>query len=164
MAVTIQRNQDRNKTLVEALSKVYGLGRQKICYAARLAGIYPFRKVSSIPERVLRMVERTLSEQRTGRYLKQQRQERIRFLLSIGTYRALRMSQGLPSRGQRSHTNAQTAKKLGRVKNLYFKVDQARGSRIEGRSAVFDFRKARSRSFGRRFFRKKHRRYSKRRK
>ena len=121
-------------------------------------------KIAHIPDRILREIEDYLgSSFTTGRALKQQRQERVKFLWKLGTYRGLRLFQGLPARGQRTHSNAQTAKKLGRLKNLYFKADQGKTPRISSHAAVFGFRKPRKK-FTARVGKKKFKKRFKRRK
>jgi small subunit ribosomal protein S13 len=42
--------------------------------------------------------------------------QRIDELVSIKSYRGLRHRQGLPVRGQRTHTNGRTAKKLRKIR------------------------------------------------
>jgi small subunit ribosomal protein S13 len=48
------------------------------------------------------------------RRLKRFHAERLQGVFSDGSYKGQRQKQGLPSRGQRTHTNAQTAKKRSR--------------------------------------------------
>jgi small subunit ribosomal protein S13 len=46
-----------------------------------------------------------------GSELKQVKLLAAKNLTSIRSYRGIRLSQGLPARGQRTHTNARTARK-----------------------------------------------------
>jgi small subunit ribosomal protein S13 len=113
-----------NRTFLELLKTVYGINFSRAMYACGAAGVSPFARVGTVPERVWARVESfILSKYKVGRDARQILQTSIKKLQNIHCYRATRMEQGLPAHGQRTRSNSKTAKKFGRVKNLYFRSD-----------------------------------------
>ncbi len=113
-----------NRTFLELIKTVYGVNRSRAMFISSGCGLSPFARVKKIPERTFRRVEAfILSKFKVGRDARQLLQANIKKLQNIHCYRALRMEQGLPAHGQRTRSNAKTAKKFGRVKNVYFRTD-----------------------------------------
>lgn len=101
------------KKLRYGLTNIFGIGLSRaniICNKLGLSVNYPLKKVSQ------------MQLSRIGRFIEQQYiiegelnytiQNNITRLLSINNYRGFRHMNNLPVRGQRTHTNAKTAKKL----------------------------------------------------
>lgn len=138
MAITIDYRRYRRKIFFQQLSKIYGLGLSRISFVAKICGFNAYTRMGKIPIRYITRFQKYVSDTfKTGRALKQEKQAQVKFLWSIRTYRGLRLHQGLPARGQRTKTNAKTARKMGRIKDLYFRTDQAPGARISGKPASF---------------------------
>jgi len=113
-----------NRTFLELLKIVYGINLSRAMYACGAAGVSPFARSGTVPERVWTRAESfILSKYKVGRDARQILQMNIKKLQNIHCYRATRMEQGLPAHGQRTRSNSKTAKKFGRVKNFYFRSD-----------------------------------------
>ena len=103
----------KNKLLLFALQSIYGLGKAQNLFICKKLG---FSK---------NVVVKDLSKEQVGRLIKTIESLNIlvagdllkarllvsKRLVSIKSYRGLRRHQGLPVRGQRTHTNAKTSRK-----------------------------------------------------
>jgi len=100
--------------------KIYGVGR---CSASKLiafAGFPPsYRNGTKVLE--IDAVFKTLNERAwpVDRSLKMFILCRLWFLWKTGTYRGLRQKQGLPSHGQRTHSNAGTPARMKEENKLF---------------------------------------------
>jgi len=113
-----------NKTLLELIKTIYGVNYSRATRICSVCGVSPFARVKNVPDRFYKRAESfVLDNFKVGRDARQKVQLNIKKLKNIRSYRALRMSQGLPSHGQRTRSNAKTSKKFGRVKNIYFRTD-----------------------------------------
>ena len=101
---------DRKRVLI-SLTYIYGIGRsrsQKILDAARVdANKYTGDLTEEEATRLRRVIE---DQGRIEGDLRKELQINIKRLMDIGCYRGLRHRRGLPTRGQRTHTNARTRK------------------------------------------------------
>lgn len=96
-----------------ALTQVYGIGKYKaFCISAKLGLSYPFvmKDMNNYYFMVLAFILDFYSwlEARIKRYYSQN----IKKLIEINTYKGLRHKDSLPTRGQRTRTNAKTKKKI----------------------------------------------------
>ena len=99
----------RNKTIEIALTYIFGIGvttSQKILGRLNIAGGTRVRDLTE--EQVNRIREVIDREHKTEGDLRREIQLNIKRLMDIGCYRGLRHRRGLPSRGQRTKTNART--------------------------------------------------------
>lgn len=102
-----------NKSVFFALKYVYGIGGPNAATICKKLGFSENLKVKNLSKeqinQLLNMVE-SLEVPLAGdlRKLNLLNQKK---LLNMKSYRGLRRNQGLPIRGQRTHTNAQTARK-----------------------------------------------------
>jgi len=99
----------RNKTIEIALTYIFGIGlttSQKILGRLNIAGGMRVRDLTE--EQVNRIREMIDREHKTEGDLRREIQLNIKRLMDIGCYRGLRHRRGLPSRGQRTKTNART--------------------------------------------------------
>ena len=108
-----------NKSLLFALNKIYGLGvsnSQKIC---KKLGISVNFKVKDLTEKQIFKLTNLIesSNFNVASNLKKKKLLVFKKLTNIKSYRGLRKIEGLPVRGQRTHTNSKTSKK-----KLYTKV------------------------------------------
>jgi small subunit ribosomal protein S13 len=93
-----------------ALTYIYGIGRttaQKICSAT---GIEPARKLSDLTEAELDKLRAEIGNYIVEGDLRREVSMNIKRLMDLKTYRGLRHRHSLPTRGQRSKTNARTRK------------------------------------------------------
>jgi small subunit ribosomal protein S13 len=103
-----------NKSILFALRQIEGLGKTNallICKKLGFACNFKVTDLSRSQKNKLRYLIET-SDIKLASDLKKLKKIRIKNLLSIRSYRGLRIYQGLPVRGQRTHTNARTAKRL----------------------------------------------------
>ena len=93
-----------------ALTAIYGLGRpraQKICDAA---GVQRSTKMKDLTEAELERLRDQIGKFSVEGDLRREVTMSIKRLMDLGCYRGLRHRKGLPSRGQRTRTNARTRK------------------------------------------------------
>jgi small subunit ribosomal protein S13 len=114
-------NLPTQKRLEIGLTYIYGIGpssARKICTTLELD---PNEKVRDLTdEEVTKLRQYIDSELQVEGDLRRDRAQSIKRLTEIGSYRGLRHRRGLPTRGQRTKTNARTrkgpAKTVGRGK------------------------------------------------
>jgi len=104
-------NIPEDKKIEVALTYVYGIGltlAKKICNSLSIA--YD-KKISQLTqEEVARLRELIDKQYLVEGDLRSQVSMNIKQLIDIGCYKGTRHKKGLPSRGQRTHTNARTRK------------------------------------------------------
>jgi len=102
-----------NKPLLSALSSIYGIGTTNSFLICKKLGFSRNLTVKDLSkEQIRRLVKgiESLNLLLSGDLLKS-RLLIAKRLVSIKSYKGLRRYQGLPIRGQRTHTNARTARK-----------------------------------------------------
>lgn len=101
----------RDKTIQYALPLVYGLGYKTANEVIAKAGLDPRKKVRELTEAEIgRLREIIDGEYQVEGDLRREVFGNIRRLMEIGCYRGLRHRRGLPTRGQRTRSNARTRK------------------------------------------------------
>lgn len=102
-----------NKSILFSLTYVYGIGKSNSNLICKKLGFSKNFKVKDLSkEQINKLVKVTESLNiNLGSELKKFKLLIAKQLLSIKTKRGLRRHQGLPVRGQRTHTNARTARK-----------------------------------------------------
>jgi small subunit ribosomal protein S13 len=104
-------NLPNQKRLVIGLTYIYGIGQpsaQKVC--AEL-GLSPDEKIKDLTDdEVTKLREYIDGNLQVEGDLRRERQQSIKRLQEIGSYRGLRHRRGLPVHGQRTKTNARTRK------------------------------------------------------
>jgi small subunit ribosomal protein S13 len=99
-----------NKRTEVGLTYVFGIGRSTASRIVNDADISPDTKVQDLTEgEIVKLREAVESRQVEGE-LRRDRSQNVKRLSEIGSYRGLRHRRGLPTRGQRTHTNARTRK------------------------------------------------------
>ncbi|MEM1090011.1 MAG: 30S ribosomal protein S13 [Pseudomonadota bacterium] len=92
------------------LTEVYGIGRTqalKICEETR---IDPTTKVGDLADAELEQLRQAVGRRTVEGDLRREIGMNIKRLMDLGCYRGLRHRRGLPTRGQRTKTNARTRK------------------------------------------------------
>ena len=93
------------------LTSIYGLGRNKAKKICEGAGIDPSCRVSNLNEDEISRIRQYIDDNyQVEGELRQEVSMNIKRLLDLGCYRGLRHRKSLPTRGQRTHTNARTRK------------------------------------------------------
>jgi small subunit ribosomal protein S13 len=100
-----------NKRVIIALTYIHGIGRTSALRIADKLGIDHARRVQDLTdEEVLRIREAIDADFSVEGDLRRDTAMNIKRLMDLRTYRGLRHRNGLPVRGQRTHTNARTRK------------------------------------------------------
>lgn len=100
------------KKIKIALRYVYGIGPYKAMVICKEAGVDPEKRTNELTEDESSSIIGITKNYLLEGDLRAKVMMDIRRLISIGCYRGQRHKQGLPVRGQRTHTNAKTSKKL----------------------------------------------------
>jgi small subunit ribosomal protein S13 len=101
----------RDKRLEVALTYIYGIGPSRSREILQKTGISPETRVRDLTEdETARLREVIDHEYMVEGDLRRGLQMNVKRLIDIGSYRGLRHRRGLPTRGQRTRTNARTRK------------------------------------------------------
>nr|YP_010394564.1 ribosomal protein S13 [Phytophthora podocarpi]DAZ88611.1 TPA_asm: ribosomal protein S13 [Phytophthora podocarpi]DAZ89040.1 TPA_asm: ribosomal protein S13 [Phytophthora podocarpi] len=105
-----------SKSILYSLTILYGINEfqsNKIC---KNIGINPQITLNKLKNNhVNRLVTYINKNLKVEQLLKKYKTERLNELIEIKSNRGIRQSLGLPVRGQRTHTNAKTSKKLTKI-------------------------------------------------
>jgi small subunit ribosomal protein S13 len=100
-----------NKRVVIALRYIHGIGPVNAVEICKKANIPDSKRVNQLTDaEVLQIREIIDREHVVEGDLRREVAMNIKRLMDLGTYRGLRHRKGLPTRGQRTHTNARTRK------------------------------------------------------
>jgi small subunit ribosomal protein S13 len=100
-----------NKRIEIGLTYIYGIGRPQSNQILSSTGVSPDTKVRELNDDEINKIRKVIEEQfRVEGDLRKEVSFNIKRLMEIGAYRGLRHRRGLPTRGQRTHTNARTRK------------------------------------------------------
>jgi small subunit ribosomal protein S13 len=100
-----------NKRAEVGLTYIYGIGRSEAGKLLAEAGIEPDRKVRDLTEDdVIKLRELIDGGLTVEGDLRRERQQNVKRLQEIGSYRGLRHRRGLPVHGQNTKTNARSRK------------------------------------------------------
>lgn len=100
-----------NKRVEIALRYIHGIGPAKAKGICEAVGIAPERRVQDLTDQeVLQIRENIDANMQVEGDLRREISTNIKRLMDMGNYRGLRHRRGLPTRGQRTHTNARTRK------------------------------------------------------
>lgn len=101
----------RNKPVWIALTYIYGVGRTLAAEIVAEVGLDPMTRVHRLTDHEVARIRETIqSKFRVEGDLRKEVAMNIKRLIDMGAYRGLRHRRGLPTRGQRTHTNARTRK------------------------------------------------------
>lgn len=107
----------RNKRGVIGLTYIFGIGKSRAESILAQAGIDEHVKVQDWSDDHIRSIAQIIqNDLKVEGELRSEVQMNIKRLMDIGCYRGLRHRKGLPTRGQRTKTNARTRK--GRKKTV----------------------------------------------
>lgn len=96
------------KRLEIALTYVYGIGRKVSNKIIKDSRLDPNKKAKDLTGEEIQTLQRSIEKYPVEGRLRKMVAENIKRLKQIGSYRGLRHSMGLPSRGQRTRSNART--------------------------------------------------------
>ena len=101
----------RDKRVVVALTRIYGIGMSRARSIVDEAGIDESTRVRDLAESEVSELRRLIDDNfQVEGELRREYQQNIKRLMDIGCYRGIRHRRGMPVRGQRTRTNARTRK------------------------------------------------------
>ncbi len=92
------------------LTAVYGIGRTQSLKICDETSIKPSTKVGDLADAELEQLRQAVARRTVEGDLRREIGMNIKRLMDLGCYRGLRHRRGLPTRGQRTKTNARTRK------------------------------------------------------
>ena len=106
----------RNKRVDIGLAYLYGIGRPLAITILARTKINPATRIKDLTEaEQIQLREIVEKEYRVEGDLRREVQLNIKRLIEIGSYRGMRHKRNLPTRGQRTRTNARTRKGIKRT-------------------------------------------------
>jgi len=116
MLYLLETKLPENKSIFFALTYVYGIGEKTSILICKKLGFSVNLKVKDITQDqsidILKVIDS--SQLLLSNELKKLKILTLKKLVSIKSYRGLRRSKGFPVRGQRTHTNAKSSRKLSK--------------------------------------------------
>ena len=104
-------NLPNQKRLEIGLTYIYGIGQSTARKIAASLGLSPDTKIRDLTDdEVTKLRNYIDTELEVEGDLRRERQQSIKRLQEIGSYRGMRHRRNLPARGQRTKTNARTRK------------------------------------------------------
>lgn len=101
----------RNKRIEIALQYIYGVGQTRAKQVVAEAGFDPTMRTDALTDENLAKIRAILESQwKVEGDLRREVGLSIKRLMDLGCYRGLRHKKGLPTRGQRTRSNARTRK------------------------------------------------------
>lgn len=107
-----------NKHISIALTAIYGIGRARARDICKKCKINISDKTKDLNNTQLDFLNNAVNTFKVEGDLKREVFINIKRLIDLGTYRGRRHRRGLPARGQRTKTNAQTKKKNRKIVNF----------------------------------------------
>jgi small subunit ribosomal protein S13 len=113
MIYLLETELPKNKSVFLALKNIYGIGKSKSVFICKQLGFCFSLKVKNLSnDQIIKLVKLVESSNLiVTSDLKKLKQLVTTKLVAIKSYRGLRTISGFPVRGQRTHTNAKTAKR-----------------------------------------------------
>lgn len=101
----------KEKRIEIALTYIYGIGRALSNRILEETGVSPGKRAKDLDDQEVAAITRVIQERyRVEGDLRREYTSNIKRLMGIGTYRGIRHRRNLPTRGQRTKTNARTRK------------------------------------------------------
>jgi small subunit ribosomal protein S13 len=101
----------RNKRIEVALTYIYGIGSTRASQIMKESRVNPDIRVKDLSEAEVGAIRDVISKNfKVEGDLRREVQMNIKRLVEIGCYRGMRHRRNLPAHGQRTRTNARTAK------------------------------------------------------
>lgn len=90
------------------LTYLFGIGRNNVYDILKIAGVDASKRMKALTEDEIQKLQRVLETHKLEGDLRVEIQGNVKRLKEIGAYRGTRHSKSLPSRGQRTKSNART--------------------------------------------------------
>ena len=107
----------KKKSIYQTLISIPNIGKKKISFICKNTGILGLAPFDCLTDFQLKEVSKWLEAKFKGKHsigqsFKKVRRERFSFLIKVGHIKGVRLKKRLPVRGQRTHTNAKTCRRL----------------------------------------------------
>lgn len=113
MLYVLNTNLNSKKKLFLALTEIYGLGTHNSCQICDLLGVSIDRRLKQLSSLQLENLTQLVNQNyNLGSEIKRSTMKNLQRLIKIASYRGFRHTEGLPVRGQRTHGNSRTRRKL----------------------------------------------------
>lgn len=99
-----------NKRLDIGLTYIYGIGRSNVKNVVEQLKVDPGKRIKDLTEEELSRLQKIVEPMVVEGDLRREINQNVKRLEDINAYRGLRHRHGLPSRGQRTRSNARTRK------------------------------------------------------
>lgn len=96
------------KKVAFSLTYVFGIGRSNVREVLGKSGVDGDKRTNTLTAEEISKLQKTIDEMRVEGELRKSISQNVSRLKDIGSYRGHRHAKGLPSRGQRTRTNART--------------------------------------------------------
>ncbi len=101
----------KNKRILTALTRIYGIGDMSAANILKKAEVDGSTKTQDLTEAQVAAIRKVIdTEHKVEGDLRKEVSMHVKMLIDMGCYRGLRHRKNLPVRGQRTHTNARTRK------------------------------------------------------
>jgi len=101
----------RNKQARIGLTYIFGIGNPRALKILAAAEVDPLKKIQDLSEEEVNRIRQVIEQGGSVEGdLRKEVTMHIKRLIDIQSYRGIRHRRGLPTRGQRTHTNARTRK------------------------------------------------------
>lgn len=100
----------KDKRAVISLTYIFGIGKTRSVKILDTAGVSHDARIKDLTEGDITKIRSAVENYEVEGDLRRAVSMNIKRLMDIGAYRGLRHRKGLPTRGQRTHTNARTRK------------------------------------------------------
>ena len=113
MAYLFESKVPEEKSVFFALTYIYGINKSTSVLICKKLGFSKNFKITNLSNEQLQLIVKTIEllNLTLSNNLKKLKQLNQKKSISIKSYKGFRKNQGLPVRGQRTHTNAKTARK-----------------------------------------------------
>lgn len=105
-----------NKRVDIGLTYIFGIGRSNVKLILKETLVDPAKRVKDLTEEEINKLQKSVEQFKVEGDLSREIEQNIKRLEEIGSYRGMRHKRGLPSRGQRTRSNART--KRGKRKTV----------------------------------------------
>lgn len=113
MVYVLNTNLNTKKKLQSALTDIYGLGTHTSSQICDLLGVSGNRRLKQLSSSQIEQLTQLVNQNyNIGSEIKRSTLKNIQRFIKIGCYRGFRHTEGLPVRGQRTHGNSNTRRKL----------------------------------------------------
>ena len=111
MARVVGVDLPRDKRVEAGIQSIYGIGPARAKELLAKAGVDPDKRVRDLTDEEVSKIARIVeNDYKVEGDLRREVTANIKRLMDINCYRGMRHKRGLPTRGQRTHTNARTRK------------------------------------------------------